>query len=154
MSGLWGGVGGEEAVTQWSRGEPTGSYSTRPVAGRSDRVVLQGMQFFGQHGVYAFEKEKGQVFLVDLELSLSLEDAGKRDQIQDTVDYGRAYRAVQEVVEGAPYRLIESVAERVAEVVLSRFPKVEAVSVRIHKPRAPLPGAFTDVFVEIHRRRA
>lgn len=111
------------------------------------------MQFFGRHGAHAFETETGQVFIVDLELSVDLAAAGETDDLNQTVHYGHVFEAVQEVVEGPPFQLIEAVATAVANRILDRFPPVAAVTVRVHKPRAPIPGVFADVCVEIARQR-
>ena len=120
---------------------------------RLDRIVLSGMRFYGYHGVLPAETRLGQEFLVDTELYLDLRAAGEQDDIRQTVNYGKVYRTVKTIVEGAPFRLIEAVAERVAAEVLEQYPNVRGVTVRVHKPRAPIPGAFAGVLVEIHRRR-
>ncbi len=120
---------------------------------RLDRIVLSGMRFYAYHGVLPEETRLGQEFLVDTELYLDLRAAGEQDDIRQTVNYGKVYRTVKAIVEGAPFRLIEAVAERVAAEVLEQYRNVSAVTVRVHKPRAPIPGAFSGVMVEIHRRR-
>lgn len=111
------------------------------------------MQFFGRHGAHAFETETGQVFIVDLELRLDLAPAGQSDDLGRTVHYGEVFEAVQAVVEGPPKQLIEAVAESIAARVLAGFPLVRELTVRVHKPRAPIPGVFADVCVEITRGR-
>lgn len=118
-----------------------------------DRILISGMQFFGRHGVNEREAEQGQVFGVDAELFLDLREAGRSDDLRWTVDYAAVFREVRAVVEGPPVRLVETLAERIAGRLLDRFP-ADAVTVRVHKPRAPIPGTFADVCVEIHRRRA
>lgn len=117
-----------------------------------DRIMLSGMRFYGYHGVYPEETRLGQTFLVDVELHADLHLAGSTDSLEHTVDYGKVYLAVREIVEGRPFQLIEALAEKIAGTVLEGFP-VTAVTVRVHKPQAPIPGAFDGVTVEIHRRR-
>jgi len=118
-----------------------------------DRIVLSGMRFYGYHGVLPEETKLGQEFLVDAELFLDLRRAGEQDDIRQTVNYGKVYRTVKAIVEGTPVKLIEALAERVAAQVLEQYPGVAAVTVRVHKPRAPIPGTLAGVMVEIHRRR-
>ncbi|BDG60466.1 dihydroneopterin aldolase [Caldinitratiruptor microaerophilus] len=118
-----------------------------------DRIVISGMQFFGRHGVHAHEAAHGQVFGVDVELHLDLAAGGVADDPGRTVDYGAVFAEVRSVVEGPRVRLVEALAEAIAGRLLERFP-VDAVTVRVHKPRAPIPGTFADVCVEIHRRQA
>ena len=105
-----------------------------------DRVLLEGMVFFGRHGVLATERELGQRFVVDLEMGLDLCRAGVSDDLAETVDYSEVYHRVREIVEGEPYDLIEAVAERVAASVLETHPKIEAVRVKVSKPDVHLGG--------------
>lgn len=118
----------------------------------SDRIILTGMRFFGYHGFHPEETRLGQNFTVDVELYRDLRAAGQHDDLRQTVDYGKVFLAVRDIVEGKPFKLIETVAERVAQAVLNGFP-VEEVVVRVHKPNAPIPGAFDTVTVEVRRRR-
>jgi dihydroneopterin aldolase len=118
----------------------------------ADRIILTGMRFYGYHGVYPEETRLGQSFVVDVELHAHLQAAGRTDDLELTVDYGKVYETVKEIVEGHPYKLIEALAEKLASVILEGFP-VDAVTVRVHKPKAPIPGPFDGVTVEIQRRR-
>lgn len=118
----------------------------------ADRILLTGMRFFGHHGVFPEETRLGQSFVVDVELEADLRRAGLTDDLEQTIDYGKVYGTVKEVVEGRPFKLIEAVAESVAQRVLDGF-AVTGVVVRIHKPGAPIPGPFDCVTVEIARRR-
>ena len=79
-----------------------------------DRLLLEGMTFFGRHGVLAAERDLGARFRVDVVIEADLAAAGRSDRLEDTVDYVRAYSVVREVVEGEPCQLLESVAERIA----------------------------------------
>lgn len=96
------------------------------------------------------ERELGQPFVVDVELNFDLSAAGKTDDLSRTVDYARVYAEVEAVVTGDPCRLLEALAEKIAAKVLRVFP-VKQVTVRVKKPRAPLPGIFSYVAVEITR---
>ncbi|HIE12682.1 MAG TPA: dihydroneopterin aldolase [Desulfotomaculum sp.] len=117
-----------------------------------DKIFIEGMVFFGRHGVLPVEREAGQRFLADVTLYLDLSPAGCGDDLSKTVDYLDVYGTVEEVVCGRSFRLIETLAETVAAALLERFP-VSEVSVRIRKPGAPLPGFFEAVGVEVLRRR-
>lgn len=119
----------------------------------TDRIILTGMRFYGYHGVFPEETRLGQSFVVDVELYADLRAAGQTDDLRLTVDYGKVYAAVKEMVEGHRFQLIEALAERVASAVLEGF-AVSEVLVRVHKPNAPIPGPLDGVTVEIRRRRA
>lgn len=118
-----------------------------------DKIIMNGMRFFGYHGVLAEEREQGQLFMVDLELSLDLKPAGDTDNLELTVSYADVFESVGEVVTGAPRNLIEAVAESVANNVLEKFKPVREVKVTLKKPQAPIQGAFEYMAVEIVRTR-
>ena len=118
-----------------------------------DEISLAGLRFYGFHGCFSEEREQGQDFRVDLKLRLSLEDAGKKDDLDKTVNYAKLVEVAKEVVEGEPKNLIEAVAEDMAKRILDKFPTVEQVGVCIHKPNAPLNCEFDDVAVNIERKR-
>jgi dihydroneopterin aldolase len=119
-----------------------------------DRILLTGLAFYGRHGVLAAERELGGRFLVDVEASLDLRPAGQQDDLAATVDYSQLYEQVRAVVEGPPANLLEALAERIAQRLLDGFPRLAAVTVRVHKPAAPLAGAaVAAVAVEVHRER-
>jgi dihydroneopterin aldolase len=116
-----------------------------------DRILLSGLRVRGHHGVLAHEAELGQVFLVDLELVLDLAPAGRSDDLDKTVDYGSLAGRVAEVVGGRPRKLLEALAEDLAQLVLADG-RVRQVRVRVTKPQAPLP-VDGGVAVEITRER-
>lgn len=117
-----------------------------------DSIRLTGLQAMAHHGVLDFERANGQLFIVDLVLWLPLGPAGLSDDLTKTVHYGNLADAVVGAVERDPVDLIETVAERVAAVVLEN-PLVGTVEVTVHKPNAPIEVPFTDVTVTIVRDR-
>lgn len=117
-----------------------------------DEIVLSGLSVFGRHGVYDHERENGQQFIIDLRLLLSLSDAAASDDVADTVHYGELADRVAAVVGGEPVNLIETLAERIADLVLEDG-RVQLVTVTVHKPQAPIEQAFADVAVTVHRGR-
>jgi dihydroneopterin aldolase len=114
-----------------------------------DRLLLEGMTFFGRHGALPAERELGARFSVDVVLEADLAEAGRSDRLEDTVDYVRAYAAVREVVEGQPCQLLEAVAERIAGRLLS-LRRVQRATVTVRK-RPPLEGEFRAFGVEVTR---
>lgn len=118
-----------------------------------DKIILQGMEFQGYHGVLPEERSLWQRFIVDLELELDLKPAGETDDLALTIDYAKVFELVESVVKGEPRLLIESVAESIAAAVLEQFP-VTAAAVRVKKPQAPVPGHFAWMAVEIRRARS
>ena len=120
-----------------------------------DRVLLEGMVFFGRHGVLASERELGQRFVVDVEMGLDLRRAGISDDLTETVDYSEVHKRVRKIAEGDPFDLIEAVAERIAASILESHPKIEAVRVKVKKPDVRLEGTVLGgSAVEILRHRS
>ena len=118
-----------------------------------DQIILQGMQFYGYHGVNPEERVLGQRYVVDLTVDLDLSRAGASDRLDDTVSYSHIYRSVRAVIEGEPRNLLESAAEAIAKRVLAEFP-VDAVSVTVKKPNPPVRGSSIEsAAVQIHRTR-
>ncbi|MFJ2543488.1 dihydroneopterin aldolase [Microbacterium sp. NPDC087589] len=117
-----------------------------------DEIVLTGLTVFGRHGVYDHERENGQEFTIDLRLRMPLSDAAMSDDVADTVHYGELAEQVATVVAGEPVNLIETLAERIADVALADS-RVHAVTVTVHKPHAPISLTFSDVAVTVHRAR-
>ena len=117
-----------------------------------DQVVLRGLRVRGRHGVLDAERELGQEFVVDVVLHLDTRAAAAGDDLTRTVHYGVLAEQVAEVVAGEPVALVETLAQRVADVALVPDPVV-AVDVTVHKPQAPVTVPFDDVEVRIRRWR-
>ena len=117
-----------------------------------DEITLTGVRAFGYHGVLPEERRQGQEFVVDATLHLSTAKAAASDDVADTVHYGEAAQRIAAIVAGEPFDLLESVAARIADDLLS-YDLVKMVSVTIHKPQAPIPVPFSDVSVTIRRAR-
>jgi dihydroneopterin aldolase len=119
----------------------------------SDRIVLANMRFQGRHGVYEWEQLTAQPFEVDVELMLNLQPAGIDDDLELSVDYGRVYDAVRQIVESTSFRLLEALAEAISHELLADFDVTEVV-IRVRKPEVRLDGPLDYAGVEIHRQRA
>lgn len=117
---------------------------------RTDRIELRGLSVFAFHGVLEHERVHGQEFLVDLVLELDTRKAAQTDDLAQTVDYGALALHVAHAVREGPVNLIETLADRVARLVLEKY-RVDAVEVTVHKPLAPIETAFGDVLVTIRR---
>jgi 7,8-dihydroneopterin aldolase/epimerase/oxygenase len=119
----------------------------------ADRLAVLGIEAVGHHGVFDFERRDGQLFRVDLALGVDTRPAARSDDLQDTVDYGTLVTAVKTAIEQDPVDLIETLAERVADVCLGDA-RVAWVDVTVHKPQAPIEATFSDVALTIHRSRS
>ncbi len=122
-------------------------------AAAPDRLALLGLRAFGHHGVLASERRDGQEFVVDVELELLTGPAAAADDLALTVDYGVLAQRLHDAVGRDPVDLIETLAQRLADICLAERP-VLAVTVRLHKPSAPIPVPFADVVLSIRRERS
>jgi dihydroneopterin aldolase len=118
----------------------------------TDRLRLRGIRAVGHHGVLAAERRDGQEFVVDVELALDTRVAAGADDLAATVHYGELAQRLHEAIATDPVDLIETLAQRLADVCLAEQP-VTSVDVTVHKPHAPIPVAFDDVSLTIHRSR-
>lgn len=116
----------------------------------SDRIALRGLRVHGHHGVLEQERRDGQEFVVDVELTVDTRSAAATDDLGATVDYGVLAQRLAAVVSGEPVALIETLADRLAQVCTSH-PRVIRALVTVHKPSAPIPLAFDDVSVTVER---
>ncbi len=118
----------------------------------ADRIAVRGLRAHAHHGVYAFERERGQMFLVDAVLELDTAPAAAGDDLERTVNYAELARQLHAVLTGEPVNLLETLAQRLADVCLAS-PLVDAVEITVHKPEADLGVPFGDVTVTIRRQR-
>ncbi len=118
----------------------------------SDELVVNGIECFGHHGVFEHERRDGQTFVIDLALGIDSRSAAASDDLRDTVDYGSLVDQVKAAVEKDPVDLIETLAQRIADVCLLDA-RVEWVRVTVHKPDAPIDANFSDVALTITRKR-
>ena len=120
---------------------------------RLDRIAIHGLTAHAFHGVYEAERRLGQTFRVDAVLELDTAPAAADDDLERTVNYAELARALHSVLTGEPVDLLETLAQRLADVCLEH-PLVDAVEITVHKPEADLGVPFDDVTVSIRRTRS
>jgi dihydroneopterin aldolase len=119
----------------------------------TDRIELTGIRALGVIGVLPEERERAQPFEINLVIEVDLSAAGASDDLNDTVDYGEATSVAAAVITTESHQLLERVAQRIAEEVLS-LGLVEAVEVTVRKLRPPIPVHIEHSSVHIRRTRA
>jgi dihydroneopterin aldolase/2-amino-4-hydroxy-6-hydroxymethyldihydropteridine diphosphokinase len=115
-----------------------------------DTLEILGISAHGYHGVLTAERAVGQPFVVDLRLYLDTRPAAAQDRLDLAVDYAAIAARVAAIIGGEPVFLIETLAQRIADAVLTHEP-VQAAEIAVHKPSAPLSVHVNDVIVRIHR---
>lgn len=116
-----------------------------------DKIYIKNFEIFAKHGVFIEEKTLGQKFVLDIELALDLEEAGKTGDLTKSVHYGELALAVEKVFTEKSYDLIETAAEKTAEFILFNYPLVKDVKIKLKKPWAPIGKHLDYAAVEINR---
>jgi dihydroneopterin aldolase len=119
-----------------------------------DAIRLRDVTIFPRLGVAEIEKEWVQKVQLDLELFLDLSGPSTSDDVAQTVDYEKVYRRIRQVSEGRKFHLIESLAGEIASDVLSAFPAVSRLRIRVRKMNLPFDANLSCVEVELDRERA
>ncbi|DBA84156.1 TPA: hypothetical protein ACH3X1_006624 [Trebouxia sp. C0004] len=141
--------------TRWASlwGSPTRTPENAVTAVSTDLIHLKGLTFHGYHGVLPEENLLGQKFVVDATLFVDLQKAGKSDNVHDTVSYADVYRHIKTVMEGRPHKLLESVADRLADEILNDYHMVQGLQLHLKKPHVAVPGVVESLGIEITRYR-
>lgn len=113
-------------------------------------VEIRGLRVYAHHGVRDFERERGQVFVIDVWLACASAAAEQSDELADAVNYSAVCDRVAELVRGGPYDLLERLAAVVADDLAAALP-VDSVRVRIAKPHAPVRHDVSEVAVTVER---
>ena len=115
-----------------------------------DRIELRGLRVFGYHGVLDSERQEGQEFLIDAVLWLDTAPAAATDDLSLTANYAALADRLVAIAAGPPVRLIETLAQRLADAALAS-PLAREVEITVHKPQAPVGHPFGDVRVTVTR---
>ncbi len=114
------------------------------------KIRLNNIQLFGYHGYFKQEREIGQKFEVDIEISTDLIKAIDSDNISYTVDYQEVFLEVTEYFKNNKKKLIETVANDIANKILCKKNVID-IKVTIRKPSVPIGGICSSVEVELFR---
>ena len=98
-----------------------------------DTIELTGLVFMGRHGVKHNERMNTQRIQVDATLELELRYPGETDELTDTINYAEVRKIIQEIVETHSYKLLEKMAETIAESLLLRFDTLQRIIIRVAK---------------------
>lgn len=117
-----------------------------------DTIFVEAIEFYAYHGASDEEQRVGHRYVVDVELTFDTHRAGRSDDLNDTVNYSRVAKRIVAIGTQEQYRLLEALAARLAETILSEFP-VEAVRLRVKKMAPPMNVIARAVGVEVYRKR-
>jgi len=116
-----------------------------------DKIKIENLQVFANHGVFPEETVLGQKFIVSAALYTKTRKAGKTDDLVYSTHYGEVSQFMTEFLQKNTYKLIEAAAEHLAEAVLLAYPLVSGIDLEIKKPWAPVKLPLDYVSVKISR---
>ena len=117
------------------------------------KIVLEGLEFHAYHGVYPHERDSGNWFEVDIQVSTDFSKAALTDELNGTVNYETLFRIIKEEME-VPSKLLETVAEKIVNKVLGEIRQVESVSLTISKLNPPIGGKCKKASIVLTKHRA
>ncbi len=112
------------------------------------KITLKNMEFHAYHGCLEHEKLNGNTFLVTLSLEIDTSAAEQSDRLEDTLNYKLVYDVVKEEMD-KPSNLIENVAYRIKKAVLTRFPEIKKLKLKLCKLNPPVGGKTVKVSIEL-----
>lgn len=120
------------------------------------KIKLTGLRVFAHHGVFDFERQNGQDFYVDATIWVDNKDLEFNDDLTKTVHYGDLAKALVDNVKHQPVDLLETLAQRLLDLVLNwggPAGPVAKAKITVHKPNAPIVYEFNDVSVTVKGKR-
>ena len=117
-----------------------------------DKISIEKLRVFCNHGVYADEQTNGQNFYVSARIFMETYIAGITDDLENTVNYAGMCHLISDYMQDTRYNLIEAVAENLAAYILNFSPIIKGVELSISKPEAPVDLPFEDIRVKVSRQ--
>ena len=118
-----------------------------------DEIIIKGLKLRGKHGCFAAERDELREFEVSMKLRLPFDIAAKTDSLSDTVDYPAAMAVAEGVISGESVRLIEKLADMIAERLFIRFPNLKEADVEVAKLGVDVGFEFGKISARISRKR-
>src|SRR6267154_3404621 len=122
-----------------------------PTMTNPDTIFLRGLEVECIIGFIDWERRVKQTVVIDLELPVDCRTAAIRDEVEDTLDYKKVAKRVIAFIEASEFKLVETLAHRLALLVLEEF-DLAWIRISVNKPGA-IRGS-RDVVVSIERTRA
>jgi len=108
------------------------------------RIILDGMEFFAYHGCFKEEQLIGTKFIVNIEIQADTSAAEQSDHLADTINYVSLYQLVKTEMDIKSH-LLEHVACRIIHAIISHFPAIFRIDIRISKLNPPVGGKMAQI---------
>ncbi|WP_421976752.1 dihydroneopterin aldolase [Roseivirga seohaensis] len=119
----------------------------------TDKVALEGMEFYAYHGFYEEERKIGNRYSVDIEVTTNFEKAAQQDDLSGTVDYVQLYEIVKNRM-ASPAKLLEKLGQDIIDSVFATFSSVAQVKVSVSKHNPPFGGICAKSKITLERIRS
>ena len=100
-----------------------------------DKIFIKNIEVETIIGIFEWEREVKQSVFIDIEIDLNLQKSGATDKISNSLDYKKISKRIINFTIGSKFKLIESLADKIAKIVLNEF-NVKRVSVSVKKQGA------------------
>jgi len=118
-----------------------------------DEIIIENLKLQGKHGCFAAERDEFRDFEVSMKLRLPFSRAAKTDALEDTIDYPQAMAVAEGVLRGESVRLIEKLADMIADRLFIRFPQLCEVEIEVAKLGVDVGYEFQKISAKIIRSR-
>lgn len=112
-----------------------------------DTIFLRDLEIDATIGIFEWEKRIKQKVRIDLEMATDIAKAAASDSIEDTLDYKAISKRIIQFVEDSSYELIETLIEKIAEILLNEF-NIPWVRVTLSKPGAVRGSRDVGIVIE------
>lgn len=118
-----------------------------------DKIKIKNLECFGNHGVFKEENILGQKFIISATLYIDTLAAVKDDDLNFSVNYGEVCQLISDIVKDNTFKLIETLANTIAMVILNKYNLVKKIKIIVKKPFAPIKFSIDTVSVELKRKK-
>lgn len=116
-------------------------------------IRIKKATFYGYHGVMSEEQSVGGKFEADVDIYTNFSEAAKKDALSGTINYQKVYKFLYQMALEHKYYLIESLATKIADELLIKYPTITKIDVRVRKNNPPLGGVVDCVEIEVIKER-
>ena len=118
---------------------------------KMDTITISELEIFAFHGVLKEENALGQKFLITAELYMDVTEAAGEDNISKSINYAQVCKEIDTYLRANTFKLIETMADRLAKHLLISYKALDKVSVTVKKPWAPILMTLDTVSVSVER---
>ncbi|MBK7981776.1 MAG: dihydroneopterin aldolase [Ignavibacteriae bacterium] len=116
-------------------------------------VRIKNAVFYAYHGALKEEQHIGGKFEADVDMYFNFTEAAANDDLSKTINYDEVYKFINKVIHEKKYYLIETLAAKIADNLLSTYSILDKVIVKVRKNNVPVGGIIEHVEAEVEKSR-